>query len=90
LANPFEKPQENRGPSWVAPTVVPAAFTPPTPPLEPSVSEVVTTIKVDDKTEKKDKCLARIGEILIEHNNLESNIHPRHEYWSLLHQYRAM
>ena len=100
--NPFAKPEESLGPSWVTLTVVPAAFAPPVAPVVSTVApvaptqgpETVVVVKIDEKAielkAKKDECLARIGEILLEHNNLESNIHPRHEYWSLLHQYRAM
>jgi len=93
--NPFAKSEESRGPSWVTPTVVPAApvvsTVAPVAPIEP---ETVLVVKIDEKAiekkAKKDECLTQIGEILLEHGNLESNIHPRHEYWSLLHRYRAM
>ena len=42
-----------------------------------------------DAAEKADM-LAKIGVILADYDNMESNIPPGHEYWDLLNRYRAL
>lgn len=46
--------------------------------------------KVDKEKEKeKGEVLAKIGDILKEYDNKESNIPLNHEYWGLVNRFRA-
>lgn len=44
----------------------------------------------DPPVETKASLLKRIGEILAQHDGLESNIAINHEYWNILARFRAL
>jgi hypothetical protein len=74
---------------------------PPKPSIADKVKAAAAVEKVDEKLDEKvegknftprerAECLKKIQDALASHGNMESNIPPHHDYWSLLGQFRAM